>query len=105
MAAAGPISAPSPSLRIASFVRRACGADRDWNSRCFPPERFFGSRAGRTATRGSQRCILAVLNSQLLLVGSFRQLLPFKRSQIGVLSQGALLPWHCAFLFALRRCA
>merc|ERR1712039_605129 len=69
----------------------------------FFPRKLFGSRAGRIATRGSQRCICAVLNSQLLLVGCFRQFLPFKRSQIDALSQGALLPWHRALVFALQR--
>merc|ERR1712187_104681 len=100
VAADRPISAPSRSLRVASFVRRACGADRNWNSRCFPSKTFFGSRAGRTATRGSQRSTVGVLNSQLLLGGSFRQPVPFKRSQIGALSQGALFPWHRALVFA-----
>merc|ERR1712039_225034 len=97
------MGAPSRSLRVASFLRRVCGADRNWNSLYFPPKKFFGSRAGRIATRGSQRCTLAVLNSQLLPVGCFRHFLPFERSRVGASSQGALLLWHRALVFALQR--
>merc|ERR1712039_547101 len=40
MAADRPSSALSLSLRCAPFVKRYCGADRNWNSRCFPPNSF-----------------------------------------------------------------
>merc|ERR1712039_55407 len=39
-AADRPSSATSLSLRLASFATCLCGANRNWNSRCFPPNSF-----------------------------------------------------------------
>merc|ERR1712060_574894 len=69
----------------------------------FPPKGFSDRVRGGLQRADRNDAFLAVLNSQLLLLGSFRQLLQFKRSQIDVLSQGALLLWHCVLEIALQR--
>merc|ERR1712039_1048058 len=92
-AADRPSSATSLSLRLASFATCLCGANRNWNSRCFPPNSF--SDRVRGGLQRADRNDAFFSCSLQAVFGNF--------CHSSALSQRALLPWHRALVFAKAR--